>query len=183
MKQNRQSIIVAVDSMTLVWGKRKKGNPDKVKHAKYLFQGLNKQKAQIIVPSIVVAEFVTPLATTKLREEMIIKLQKRFLLAPFDANDAAIAAELWNDGKSSREMKQSGVRVRLKADARIVATAYGHGAQVFYTDDDDCFNMAQKIMQTRKLPTIGTYLWPDMEQAEEDASAASETDDDEQSQN
>ena len=167
--------------MTLVWGMRRKGDPDKVKHAKYLFQGLNKQKAQIIVPSIVVAEFVTPLATTKQREEMIIRLQKRFLLAPFDANDAAIAAELWNDGKKSREMKQSGARVRLKADAMIVATAYGHGAQVFYTDDDDCFNMAQKIMRARKLPTISTYLWPDMEQAGEDA-AASKTDGNEQLQ-
>ena len=181
MRQDQQSIIVAVDSMTLVWGIRRRGQPDKVKHARYLFENLEKEKAQIVVPSIVVAEFVIPLKTSKEREEMIVRLQKRFLIAPFDAKDAAVAADLWHDGKKTREMRQPGARVRLKADAMIVATAYGHGAQAFYTDDDDCFNMVQKIMLARRLPKIGAHLWADVEQAEDDA-AASELNDDERQQ-
>ena len=147
-------LIVSLDTMTLVWGIRKEGTADKVKHARYLFQHLEKDKAQILIPSIVVAEFVIPLNTRKEREEVIARMRDRFIIAPFDAKDAALAAELWREGKKNREMKKKGARVWLKADALIIATAYGHGAQIFYTDDDDCFNMASKVMNTKRLPNI-----------------------------
>lgn len=149
--------------MTLVWGIRRRGDPKKVKHARYLFESLDKEKAQIIVPSIVVMEFVVPCKTPKERDDVIARMRSRFLIAPFDAKDAALAANLWCDGKNARQMNKSGARVCLKADALIIATALGHGAEVFYTDDDDCFNMAQKVMRAKRLPTIGSHLWSEQE--------------------
>ena len=119
-----------------------------------LFQHLERDKAQILIPSIVIAEFVIPLNSRKEREEVIARMRDRFIIAPFDAKDAALAAELWREGKKDREMKKQGARVWLKADALIIATACGHGAQIFYTDDDDCFNMASKVMTTKRLPNI-----------------------------
>lgn len=159
--------IVALDSNILMWGIRKKGDPNKVRYARYLFQGLQEENAQIILPSVAVAEFLIPFKLSKEREAVIAEMRKRFIIAPFDARAAAISVELWHDGKKSREKKQPGARAYLRADSMIVATAYSHGAQVFYTDDVDCANMARKrIPQVRGLPRIGQHLWADSEHAE-----------------
>jgi predicted nucleic acid-binding protein len=86
-------------------------------------------------------------------------MSERFLIEPFDARDAILAAELWNEGKSTREMKTRGSRVCLRADALIVATAKNHGATEFFTEDNDCFNMASKVMVAKRLPTIAPDLF------------------------
>ncbi len=145
--------------MTLVWGIRKKGQADKVEHAKYLFAQLEEEEAQIIIPSVVIAEFVIPFKTRKEREDVIARMRNRFLIAPFDARDAALAAELWLAGKSGRQMKKDNARVCLRADSLIIASARNHGARVFYTDDEDCFNMAKTVMEAKKLPTIPPDLF------------------------
>lgn len=162
-KQDPQRI-VAIDSMTLVWGVSKKGDPDGIKHAKYLFMQLNEEKAQIVIPSVVVAEYITPCSSRREREEVVAALGERFIIAPFDAKDAIEAADLWNCGKRKRERKRPGARVRLRADTLIIATAHNHGAQVFYTDDQDCFTMASRIMQAKHLPTIPPNLFADQEE-------------------
>ena len=159
MTKQPHKLIVSLDSMTLVWGIRKKGQPDKVKHARYLFELLEKEEAQIIIPSVVIAEFVIPFKTRKEREDVIARMRDRFLIASFDARDAILAAELWVAGKSGRQMKKDDARVCLRADSLIIATAYNHGARVFYTDDGDCFNMASKVMEAKRLPTIPPDLF------------------------
>jgi len=153
--------IVSLDSNTLIWGIRKKGQPDKVRRATYLFAKLEEEEAQIIIPSVVLAEFVTPLETRQKREAVIAEMRKRFVIAPFDARDAAVAADLWHYGKNKRQMKRANARVILRADTLIVATAYGYGAQIFYTDDDDCLNMAKKVIpDARKVSdTIAPNLF------------------------
>jgi predicted nucleic acid-binding protein len=145
--------------MTLVWGIRKKGQADKVRHAKNLFALLNKEEAQIIIPSVVVVEFIIPFKNQKKREEVIAQMRQRFIIAPFDARGAALAAELWWHGRNKRQMRKHGARVCLKADALIIATAKAHGAHVFYTDDDDCFTMASKVMEAKRLPDIPPDLF------------------------
>jgi len=157
--------IVSFDSMTLVWGIRKKGSPEAVQRAKYLFAQLESEEAQIILPSIVIAEFVTPLPSPREREEVVAAMRERFLIAPFDAKDAIRAAKLWNDGKDRRQMRKHGARVCLRADALIVATACNHGARVFYTEDKDCFRMAETVMVAKHLPTIAPHLYTDTEEA------------------
>jgi len=162
MKQSQP--IVALDSNILVLGIRKKGDPKKVRYARYLFQSLEEEEAQIIVPSVVVAEFLIPFKQSKDREAVIAEMRKRFIIAPFDARAAVISVELWHDGKKTREKKQPGARAYLRADSMIVATAYSQGAQIFYTDDIDCANMARKrIPEVRGLPKIGQHLWADRE--------------------
>lgn len=154
MTKKLHQLIVSLDTMTLVWAIRKKGPSDKVTHARYLFQHLEKDNAQIVIPSVVIAEYVVPLKNRKEREEVIARMGDRFLIAPFDAKDAALAAQLWSEGRKEREMQKKGARVLLKADALIIATAFGHGARIFYTDDDDCLRMATTVMEAKKLPTM-----------------------------
>ena len=159
MTEPRNQRVVAVDTMTLVWGIRRKGPKDRISHAGYLFKELEEDEAQIIVPSVVVLEFITPIRSSDERANVIAALTERFLIEPFDVRDAALAAELWNEGKSKREMKKEGARACLRADALIVATAKNHGATEFYTEDNDCFEMANKVMTAKRLPSIAPNLF------------------------
>ncbi len=52
--------LVAVDTMTLVWGIRKEGTPEELKRAKWLFDFLDQDNAQVIIPSVVISEYLTP---------------------------------------------------------------------------------------------------------------------------
>lgn len=142
--------IVSLDSQTLVWGIRKKGPPEKVKHATYLFDKLNEEEAQIVIPSVVLTEYVTPIKTNQERQAVIAEMGTRFFIAPFDARHAAWAAELWHYGKASRQMGQANARVTLRADTLIIATARGYGVRTFYTDDDDCYNLATQVIDDVK---------------------------------
>jgi predicted nucleic acid-binding protein len=150
--------VVAVDNNILVWAIRKKGPQDKVLHARYLFTELERDKAQIIVPSIVVAEFLAPISPQD-RGLVVAAISERFRIEPFDIKDAVVAAELWDAGKAGRHMQHPNARTTLRADSLIVATAKNHGATEFYTEDDDCFAMASKIMDARRLPVIAPSLF------------------------
>jgi predicted nucleic acid-binding protein len=153
-------LTVAIDTMTLIWGVRKKGPKDKLEHARNLFVKLDHDEAQIVVPSVVVAEHVTPIDTPEDRAAVIAAMTERFLIEPFDVRDAALAAGLFRYGKSNRDMKAMGARICLRADSLIVATAKNHGAEVFYTEDRDCFAMAQKAgMTAKELPKISDSLF------------------------
>ena len=152
--------IVAIDTMTLIWGVRKQGNKDKLQHARNLFQMLEREEAQVIVPSVVVAEFVTAFQSSEDRALAIAAISKRFLIEPFDVKDAALAAQLWHYGKTQREKKVAGSRICLRADSLIVATAKNHGAEIFYTEDQHCRDLATAAkMIARELPRIPDSLF------------------------
>jgi predicted nucleic acid-binding protein len=147
------SRIVAIDTNVLVWGVRKKGPADKMLYAGYLFDELSQDEAQIIIPSIVAAEFITDIPPDA-RAKVIAELSVRFRIEPFDAKDAILAAELWDIGKAGRQMAQPGARTTLRADTLIVATAKNHGAKEFYSDDGDCRDLASKFMTAKPLPKM-----------------------------
>jgi len=159
VSRNKLQRVVAMDSMVLVWGVRKSGTPEDIKRAGFLFKELEQDEAQIIIPSIVVAEFITPIRTSEGRARTVAAMSERFFIAPFDAMDAVLAAELWNAGKSRREMGKRGARVCLRADALIVATAKNHGAKEFFTNDDTCFRMAESVMTATRLPKMAPDLF------------------------
>jgi len=145
--------------MVLVWGIRKSGNLKEIKRAGYLFRELEQDEAQIIIPSIVVAEFITPIRAPEEQVRTVAAMRERFIIAPFDAMDAVLAATLWNRGKSTRKMARQSARVCLRADALIVATAKNHGAEEFFTNNEDCLKMAASVMLARGLPNIAPDLF------------------------
>ena len=114
--------LVAIDTMVLVWGIRKEGGEEQKKRAKWLFDRLHDEKAQILVPSVAVCEYVTPVEPEK-RNEVIAALSSRFIIPPFDVRCAALAAQLFKDGKSTRKMDSPGARKCLRSDAFIITTA------------------------------------------------------------
>ena len=162
--------IVCIDTNILVWGIRKEGPPDLKQYADYFFNQLDNDKddkgrsnAQVMVPTVVLTEFITPVKSSEERDKLIAELGKRFLIEPFDARDAALAATLWHYGKTNRDRQNApkdGQRAILRADTMIIATAKGHGATEFYSEDDDARAMAQKVgLTAKKLPRMGSDLF------------------------
>lgn len=151
--------IVAVDTMILIWGVRKDGDANQRKHAAWLFKGLEDANAQIIVPSVALAEYLV-LVDPQKHADAVAPLAKRFIIAPFDVKCAALAARLFVEGKQDREMSVQSARNLLKADSLIIATAAVHGARTFYSDDGRCRKLAERAnLSAEALPTIAPDLF------------------------
>ena len=158
MTNRRNQRVVAVDTNILVWGVRRKGPPEKIEYAGYLFKELEQEGAQIVIPSIVVCEYINIVSPSD-RGKVVAAINERFRIEPFDIKDVVTAAELWDFGKAGRKMQQPNARAVLRADALIIATAKNHGATEFYTEDNDLFTMANKIMTAKRLPTMPPTLF------------------------
>ncbi|MBK8913561.1 MAG: PIN domain-containing protein [Phycisphaerales bacterium] len=159
MSESRPTI-VAIDSMTLVWGIRSEGSAVQQQRAQCLFAELDRSQSQIILPAVALSEYLTPVAESQ-RSEVVAAISSRFQIRPFDTKCAAVAARLFCDGKSGRPAGQPNSRKTLRADCLIIATAYCHGARIFYSADKKCRNLAETI-ETWKvcdLPEGPGYLF------------------------
>ena len=131
MNRKRQQRIVCVDTNVPIWGIRKEGNPEKIEHAVNLFAELDAEKdefghgtVQILIPTVVLTEFVTLIRSKNERDKVISAISQRFTVAPFDTRAVSLAADLWNVAKTSgknRKMPKPGNRQMLRADSMIVA--------------------------------------------------------------
>jgi predicted nucleic acid-binding protein len=139
----------------LVWGIRKLGTTDQNQRAIWLFQQLEEDEAQIILPTVAVSEYLTPLDPAT-HDAIITELGRRFILAPFDIKSAALAARIYAENKNIQLQiqNQPNARKTLRADCLIVATARIHGARIFYSGDTGCRSLASKIsgIEARDLP-------------------------------
>lgn len=141
-------------------GVRKVGPPEQLQRAKWLIDFLEAEDAQIIVPAIVLSEYLCPIDVAD-HPATIAAFTKRFLVLPFDVLCASIAAELFQQGNVGRVKGAPDARKVLRADSLIVATAARHGAKVFYSHDRDCRSLAKKITtwEVRDLPNQPDHLF------------------------
>jgi hypothetical protein len=151
VSENSAKPVVAIDSMTLVWGVRHEGDPDQLKRAKWLFGQLEQEQAQIIVPAVCVAEYLGP-ADPDDHAAILAAISARFIIPPFDVQCASLAARLFNAGRSGRPKGTADSRKCLRADTLIIATAITHGAKILYSGDDRCRKLAKPMMDARNLP-------------------------------
>jgi len=144
--------------MTLVWGIKQVGNRDYLRRARWLFEELDRDDARIIVPAVVVAEYLTNVPE-HLRMGVLAEFTGRFFVAPFDAKCAPVSARLWQKGRRGRVGRNPGDRKCLRADTLIIATAYVHGAREFYSGDAKCRKLAEGLMDPKDLPDIAPDLF------------------------
>jgi predicted nucleic acid-binding protein len=151
--------LVAVDSMILVWAIRKEGPADLLERAKLLFYQLDQKKHQIVVPTIVVAEYLSHVPW-KSHAETIELMRSKFYLPPFDIRACSLAAEIFQSGQSGRGDKATAEsRKCLRADSLIVATAKTQGVKAIYSHDRRCRNLAEKVrMAAYDLPVMSEEL-------------------------
>ena len=156
---------VALDTMTLIYALRETPLPQKDElrqRARILIRQLTDDKATVIVPTVVVAELLVPIAPEK-HGGFIHELRQRFVCPPLDLQAAAFAASLWREHRKLSPKEQI-KRTTLKADVLIVATAYLAGARVFYSHDAKCRRLATLAkMEGRDLPTHHENMFVDKE--------------------
>lgn len=152
--------IVAIDTMILIWGIRRQGKAKQIKRADWLFGSFEENGTQVIVPTVSLAEYLIPSDPMK-HNDIVAPLAKRFILAPFDARCAPLAARLFAHGKEERKMGVENARNLLRSDSLIIATAAVHGATTFYSDDALCRNLAKRVprLLVEGLPTIAPDLF------------------------
>lgn len=154
--------LVAIDANILVWGLRRQGPAEKIQRAGWLFDQFDRDQAQVVVSSIAVSEYLIPAAATDHRN-IVAAISSRFIIAPFDAHCAAMAAELFPDGKITRNLGkphgEQGARDCLKSDCYIIASARAAGATLFYSNDEECRDLAKRVMEVSDLPGMPPHLW------------------------
>jgi hypothetical protein len=156
--------------MVLIWGGLRppgtKASPaskhvvEMVYRSRVLLQDLEDKGERIIIPTVVVAELVTPLDARE-QGEFIAVLQKRFFCPPFDLRAAALAGQLWQSHRQLPRDQQL-QRSVLKMDVLIIAAAKVAGASVFYSHDEKSRKLAARAgMKALDLPTHSEDLFID----------------------
>ena len=132
----------AIDTQILIWGVKKEqadGRPDMVPRCIALLEMLKQQRHIIMVPSIVVAEYLADFPPERQEEQRRI-IGKNFFVAPFDAAAATVAGAIYSKAKmKSARAKTPACRQCVHADLKIIATAIAHGAKRLYTDNTPHF--------------------------------------------
>jgi predicted nucleic acid-binding protein len=148
--------VIAVDTNVLIWGVRKErpdDRPDLVERCARLLEDYKSTQIPIMVPSIVVAEYLIGHTLDQQSKERGI-IGSNFFVAPFDAKAAAIAAQLYDASLLRQARRDTEIgRQCLQADFKILATAIAHGATVFYTDDPHMTAFAAGKILVKEIPT------------------------------
>lgn len=151
-----------LDNHILIWGIRgvaEVGQEVMIRRAKALIAELEEQEDDILVPAVVVSEFLAGVPKSQ-HTELLKVLSRRFQLPPFDVRAAAVAAGLWRDAAERnphlrdqiREAFPDTPRVRIKADIQILGTALARNADVLYTNDGALRMIAEGLIDVRGLP-------------------------------
>jgi predicted nucleic acid-binding protein len=156
---------VCLDTMIMIWGIKNECEPEQEEkriQANAFLQGLNDEKVRVIVPSVVIGEFLCKVSREKYPEVLSL-LNRRFIISPFDLKAASKYAEIWklkHENGTVFELKQNNnsTRTCIKADLMIVATAHSADADVIYSEDEDIHKLAEGIVPFSKMPNIATQL-------------------------
>jgi predicted nucleic acid-binding protein len=123
-----------------------------------LLRDLEEQEAELIVPSIVIGEYLCGI-NPKLHSRVIAEFNDRFYAIPsFDLAASAKAAELWIAHRKLPKEDQL-IRNHLKVDVMIIACAKVARATRYYSHEPKCRTIAKLAgMTPRDLPTHSENL-------------------------
>jgi predicted nucleic acid-binding protein len=150
---------VCFDTHILIWGVRgqaTKGQEHNIEKARYLINQCGEEGIKIMVPSVVVAEFLCGV-DPELSGAASQLMHDRFIVLPFDTQAALHFAEMWRNKKHLKG--EIGIsRAEIKADLMIIATAVARGAKCIYSEDVGLKNTAQGYIEVKPLPGIATQI-------------------------
>lgn len=156
--------MIAIDTNILVWGVRLQpcpNRPNLVEQCRLLVQDHKDRKVTIMVPSVVLAEYLTGQSDEAQKESCEI-IGKHFFIAPFDTRAAAIAAEIFDKATFDSVREESETpRQCLKADYQIIATAIAHNATAIYADDGHFKSLANGKIIVKPVPEFQKELFSD----------------------
>lgn len=150
-------MIVCIDSHVFIWGIKKQPRPEQVEmveRTEKFFDWADKNKVQIIMPSVVIAECLIPEATDT-HAAYLEAIHEIFIVANFDERAALIYAEIagskWGDLKALAS--DNGIRrEKMKLDHMIVACAIANGATAIYSTDPDVIRFGKGVIEVKEIP-------------------------------
>lgn len=151
--------LVCLDNHILIWAIKEESTTgqEKIKQAKYLFTQFKENSISVILPALVIAEFLMPVPVNE--HTIIINLfDTHFVIAPFDTAAASKFSEIWQVKKDRGVLKkiiESGkTKNEMRIDNLIVATAVVKKAEAIYSEDDGLKAFAQDFIQVLPLPEV-----------------------------
>jgi predicted nucleic acid-binding protein len=152
-----------LDNHILIWGIRKEATPGQepmILRAELFLKYLEKAETVVVVPSVVIGEFLVKVPAEKHQEVQAV-LEKRFQIVPYDGAAAACAAKIFQEHKNSGVSRGSTSRDILKADIQILATAITRKVGRLYTHDGELAKLAEKYLPVGQMPE-GLAKQPDL---------------------
>jgi predicted nucleic acid-binding protein len=153
-------MIVCFDTMMMIWGVRGEsttGQEDLIHRAKSYIKFLSDHGHQILLPTPVIAEYLTPFDEEDRLKQLKI-IQESYRVAPFDLYAAFIAASI----QSRRELLK-GIqtdygksRTEIKTDCFIVAIAKARRADKLISHDPGLRKLAEGHVSAIDIPEIHT---------------------------
>lgn len=149
-----------IDTHILIWGVQgvsRSSQSEMIVRAKALFAKLDKEKVKVVVPSVVVGEFLLglPVEQQPAYQELV---SRRFVVVPYDLRAAILFSRIWHSKKSQGEIeaiKQSGLtRHELRVDTMIVATAIASGAVTIFGFDKGVKRLSDGFIPFEDISTI-----------------------------
>ena len=130
--------IIVIDANVLIAAISTGADAEVSRRIQYLFERVDKAKAQVIIPMPAVAEFMVKADQAGLAALEELEKQRFILLAPFDRRSAFECA-LLDASAINRGDKKDGSKSawqKVKFDRQIVAIAKANGAKLIVSDDD-----------------------------------------------
>lgn len=151
--------IVCFDTQVLIWGIQETSSStqtEMIERAKHLIGQLSKSKARIIVPSVVIGEFLLGIPSADHNKTLSL-MRESFITAPYDLQAAARFASLWRKRVANNSIKilqddLGATRQELRADCMIVATALVQKASCIYSHDTKLKVFAGKAIEVIEIP-------------------------------
>jgi predicted nucleic acid-binding protein len=137
----------AIDAHVLIWAIKKEATAnrqDMIVRADDFLRQCRTERREVFIPAHALAEFLAGYDDAQVHRT-IISLSRSFVIAPFDAKAAIIAAKIQRDWNKIKQIaNESGVdRCQIKADICIVASAVASGASTLYSHDRQMVSLAQ----------------------------------------
>ncbi len=149
---------IAVDAQTLIWGIKKEATENRkhmIARASHFFEKCQSDRQQVIIPAQSLSEFLVGYSIDQ-QQKSVAALSRSFIVAPFDAKAAMIAAQIQDDWDEVKQiMREHGiVKQHIKADINILATAITVGATHLYSEDGQMRSLAKGRILIANLPEV-----------------------------
>jgi predicted nucleic acid-binding protein len=149
---------VCLDTDVCILGIKEEGSPEQVAKAKNFLEHLDDKGAQVIIPSVVVAELLVRVPPGE-RPTIVNYLYKHFLVMPFDIQASTLYASLWQERYTGelreQRLKTNKTRSGMKMDFLVVSIAIAKDASCIYTENvKDLKPFANGRIEVREMPEI-----------------------------
>lgn len=153
---------VCIDTHILIWGIQKEastGQKQMISAAQAFLRHLDSEGADILIPSVVLGEFLLRIPTGK-HETVRAFFEQRFKVPPYDAASASRQAEVWQGSKDEGVYDvlrgdEIASRSEIRADCMIIGTALAHGAALIYSHDQKTLGkLAKGFIKVLQMPEI-----------------------------